>query len=102
MKEVLGEKLKVVRDDFPAPYNEQGLEIPAAEAIPAPVAQPKVNPFNPVRQPYQRPPAPFKPGQLIWWQGDRYKVIASSHTHTQLEGVSKAVWNFDLVGVCDA
>lgn len=45
---------------------------------------------------YQAPPAPYKPGQKIKIGGKFYKVIGSTHTHTQLEGVEYAVANWAI------
>ncbi|HEY9706662.1 MAG TPA: hypothetical protein V6D48_00490 [Oculatellaceae cyanobacterium] len=43
---------------------------------------------------YEAPPAPYKVGQKIKIAGKTYKVVASSHTHTQLEGVNYSVANW--------
>lgn len=43
---------------------------------------------------YNLPPAPYKPGQKITIAGETYKVAASTHTHTQLEGFNYAVANW--------
>ena len=43
---------------------------------------------------YEPPPAPYKPGQKIFIAGKTYKVIGSTHTHTQLEGIKYGVANW--------
>lgn len=43
---------------------------------------------------YEIPPAPYRPGQKIKIGGKTYRVIASTHTHTQLEGVAYSVANW--------
>jgi hypothetical protein len=48
------------------------------------------------REPYENPPAPYKPGKLLLWEGQKRRVIASTHTHTQLEGIPKAIPNWRL------
>lgn len=47
-------------------------------------------------KPYEPPPAPYKPGDWVRFEGKRYRVTASSHTHTAVEGIRFAIWNFDL------
>lgn len=46
------------------------------------------------RTSYEPPPAPYKAGQKIFIAGKTYKVVSSTHTHTQLEGVSYGVANW--------
>lgn len=48
------------------------------------------------RTPYQQPPSPFQPGDWVKFEWNEYKVIASTHTHSQLEGVRYAVANWEL------
>ncbi len=45
---------------------------------------------------YQYPPAGFELGQWVRFEGKRYRVLASTHTHTQLEGLEKAIANWYL------
>lgn len=45
---------------------------------------------------YQPPPAPFAPGDRVRYQRQTYTVIASTHTHTQLEGFKYAVPNWEI------
>lgn len=45
---------------------------------------------------YQPPPAPFAPGDKVKFEGRRYEVIASTHAHSQLEGLRYAVPNWLL------
>lgn len=49
-------------------------------------------------KPYAPPPAPFKKGDRVKLSASdtTYTVIASSHTHTQLEGVRYAIANWKL------
>lgn len=46
--------------------------------------------------PYQLPKAPYKPGQWVKYQGVRFQVTSSTHTHTQLLGIEKAIANWEL------
>lgn len=48
------------------------------------------------RTPYQQPPSPFQPGDWVKFEGKRYEVIASTHTHSQLQGVRYAIANWEL------
>jgi hypothetical protein len=48
------------------------------------------------REPYTPPPAPFKPEEWVKFEGKRWKVQTSTHTHTQLYGVKYAVANWRL------
>jgi len=48
------------------------------------------------RQPYQQPKAAYKPGRWVFYQGQKWKVEHSTHTHTQLLGLEKAVPNWLL------
>lgn len=48
------------------------------------------------RTPYQPPAAPFKPGDRVKLEDWPYTVVASTHTHTQLEGLPYAVANWRL------
>ncbi len=43
---------------------------------------------------YELPPAPYRPGQTIRIQGQTFKVLSSTHTHTQLEGIRYGVANW--------
>jgi hypothetical protein len=45
---------------------------------------------------YEPPPAPFKPGQKVYYYDLSFEVIHSTHTHTQLDGVEFAVPNWQL------
>jgi hypothetical protein len=45
---------------------------------------------------YETPKPAFKRGTKVYFEGNSYKVIASTHTHTQLEGLAKAVANWQL------
>ncbi|HEY9672230.1 MAG TPA: hypothetical protein V6D11_12350 [Waterburya sp.] len=47
-------------------------------------------------QPYQAPPPTFQPGDRVRYEGHTYTVLASSHTHSQLEGLRWAVANWQL------
>ena len=47
-------------------------------------------------KPYESPPAPYKPGQKVKFEGERRTVKASSHTHTLLEGDRFAIANWIL------
>lgn len=54
-------------------------------------------------KPIEYPPAPFQPGDRVRFihpesfeEGGSHDVIASSHTHTQLEGMRYAVANWQL------
>ena len=51
-------------------------------------------------KPYQAPPPDFEPGDQVKYEGKLYTVLASSHAHSQLEGLPKAVanWQLRLVG----
>ena len=51
---------------------------------------------------YEFPPASFAPGELVQFERElplEWIVLASTHTHTQIEGIPKAVPNWDLVRV---
>ena len=48
---------------------------------------------------YEAPPAPYKPGQKLRIGGKTYKVIGSTHTHTQLEGLPHGVANWVITQV---
>jgi hypothetical protein len=48
------------------------------------------------RPPYQSPPAPFSPGNIVKFESKQYVILASTHTHCQLEGVAYAVPNWQL------
>lgn len=48
------------------------------------------------RQPYQQPTARFKPGQKVYYYDLSFEVVASTHTHTQLKGMEKAIANWEL------
>lgn len=41
--------------------------------------------------PYTPPIAPFKAGQMVWFEGKRRKVETCTHTHAQLAGLNYAV-----------
>lgn len=43
---------------------------------------------------YELPPAPYRAGQKIKIAGKIYKVVSSTHTHTQLEGIKHGVANW--------
>lgn len=47
-------------------------------------------------KPYEYPPADYKPGQRVKFEGKMRKVVASSHTHTLLEGEKFAIANWIL------
>lgn len=47
-------------------------------------------------KPYQPPQPKFKPGQWVYYYDLRFQVIASTHTHSQLDGVEKAIANWEL------
>lgn len=51
------------------------------------------------RKRYTPPPAPFKPGDRVKYKRTRYKVLASTHTHSQLKGIDKAIANWQLVPI---
>lgn len=46
-----------------------------------------------MRKPYEYPPADYKPGQRVRFEGKLRTVKASSHTHTLLEGERYAIAN---------
>jgi hypothetical protein len=46
---------------------------------------------------YEIPPAPYRPGQKLRIEGKTYRVVASTHTHTQLEGIKYAVSNWVII-----
>ncbi len=50
-------------------------------------------------KPYTPTPAPFKAGQCVYVGGWKYKVIACTHTHVQVEGLEKALPIRKVVGV---
>jgi hypothetical protein len=45
---------------------------------------------------YEPPPAPYKPGQKVYYLDLSFEVVSSTHTHTQLDGVKFAVPNWLL------
>jgi hypothetical protein len=45
---------------------------------------------------YVAPPAPFEMGDKVWLEGKRHEVLFSTHTHSQLQGLEKAVANWRL------
>jgi hypothetical protein len=49
---------------------------------------------------YQAPKPAYKPGAYVKLKtfplGLRFKVVSSSHTHTQLEGFKSAIANWEL------
>jgi hypothetical protein len=45
---------------------------------------------------YVVPLAAFKSGDKVWFEGKRYEIIASTHTHSQLQGLEKAIANWRL------
>lgn len=52
-------------------------------------------------KPFEKPPAAFKPGDRVAFRFDQehrgwYRVIASSHTHTRIEGFYYAIANWEL------
>lgn len=47
-------------------------------------------------KPYESPPAPYKPGQKVRFEGTMRRVVASTHTHTLLEGDRYAIANWIL------
>lgn len=52
-------------------------------------------------KPIEKPPAAFQPGDQVAFRFDEerpgwYRVIASSHTHTKIEGFHYAVFNWEL------
>jgi hypothetical protein len=55
----------------------------------------KVHKIYPSTQ-YEHPPAPYKPGQKLKLGYKVYRVTASTHTHTQLEGMQYAIANWVL------
>jgi hypothetical protein len=57
----------------------------------------KPQPLRIKAQSYEQPPPAHTPGKFIFWEGKKRRVIASTHTHTQLEGIEKAIWNWDLI-----
>lgn len=48
------------------------------------------------RQPYQQPKPAYKSGRWVEYQGMRWRVEHSTHTHSQLLGLEKAVPNWLL------
>ncbi|MEP0799045.1 DnaB-like helicase N-terminal domain-containing protein [Funiculus sociatus] len=52
--------------------------------------------YENIDQPYEQPPAPFVIGQKVIYEGTEYTVLTSTHTHTQLDGIEKAVFNSEL------
>lgn len=48
---------------------------------------------------YQSPPPGFEVGSPVRYEGKIYKVVASTHTHSQLEGLRYAVSNAWLKAV---
>lgn len=47
-------------------------------------------------KPYQDPPAVFRSGDKVEFEGEIYTVEAASHTHAQLKGRRFAVVNWRL------
>lgn len=47
-------------------------------------------------KPYKAPKAAFKRDTKVYFEGNSYRIIASTHTHSQLEGLPKAVANWQL------
>jgi hypothetical protein len=45
---------------------------------------------------HKAPKPQFKIGTFVWFEGQKCKVIASTHTHSQLEGVDVGVSNWRL------
>jgi hypothetical protein len=60
----------------------------------------KAQPLRKFQPSYELPNPLYKPGQRVKLKsfslGLRFKVIASSHTHTQLDGLPKAIPNWEL------
>ena len=52
--------------------------------------------YENIDQPYEQPPAPFSIGQKVIYEGTEYTVTSCTHTHTQLDGIEKAVYNSEL------
>lgn len=46
---------------------------------------------------YQPPPAPFSPGDLVKYADRICRVVASTHTHTQLQEFKYAVPNWEII-----
>ncbi|MBD1926486.1 AAA family ATPase [Trichocoleus sp. FACHB-90] len=49
-----------------------------------------------IEKPYEQPPAPFTTGQKVRYEGTEYTVKSATHTHTQLDGIEKAVSNSEV------
>ncbi|MBD1836158.1 AAA family ATPase [Cyanobacteria bacterium FACHB-472] len=49
-----------------------------------------------IEKPYEQPPAPFTIGQEVIYESTEYTVTSCTHTHTQLDGLKKAVSNSEL------
>ena len=52
--------------------------------------------YENIDQPYEQPSAPFSIGQKVIYEGTEYTVTSCTHTHTQLNGIEKAVYNSEL------
>lgn len=52
--------------------------------------------FQKATAPYEPPPSPFRPQERVRFEGRVYTITATTHAHSQLEGVRYAVPNWQL------